>query len=73
MLFQPRQLHPALGATLAIALLAQTLLAQTAGKVAATSSSSVQQAIHLVTEGRCQQALPVLKKAFPHVVDKSWV
>jgi tetratricopeptide (TPR) repeat protein len=68
--FQRRQLRPALGATFAAALLAQTVLAQVAAKAPASSSPSVQQAIQLVTEGRCQQALPVLRKAFPHVVGK---
>ncbi len=68
--FQPRQLRPALGATFAAALLTQTLLAQVAVKAPASSSPSVQQAIQLVTEGRCQQALPVLRKAFPQIADK---
>jgi tetratricopeptide (TPR) repeat protein len=68
--FQPRQLRPALGAAFAAALLAQTVLAQVAAKAPASSSPSVQQAIQLVTEGRCQQALPVLRRAFPHIADK---
>ena len=68
--FQPRLLRPALVAPFAVALLAHTLLAQGAAKAPASSSPSVQQAIHLVTEGRCQQALPVLRKAFPQIADK---
>lgn len=68
--FQPSQLSPALAATFVAALLAQTALAQGAAKTSASSSLSVQQAIQLVTEGRCQQALPVLRKAFPHVIGK---
>ena len=68
--FQSRQLRPALGAAFAAALLAQTVLAQVAAKAPASSPPSVQQAIQLVTEGRCQQALPVLRKAFPHIADK---
>jgi tetratricopeptide (TPR) repeat protein len=70
--FQFRQLRLAFGA-LAATLFAQTLLSQVAAKAAATSSSSsVQQAIQLATEGRCQEALPVLRKAFPHVVGKDF-
>lgn len=68
--FQPKRLRVALGAIVAAAMLAQTALAQKTAKTSASPSLSVQQAIQLVTEGRCQQALPVLRKAFPHVVGK---
>ena len=70
MSFQPKQLRYALGAAFAAALLAHTVLAQVAAKSSVNSSLSVEQAIQLVTEGRCQQALPVLRKAFPQIANK---
>ena len=70
MSFQPKQLRYALGAAFAAALLAHTVLAQVAAKTSVNSSLSVEQAIQLVTEGRCQQALPVLRKAFPQIANK---
>jgi predicted Zn-dependent protease len=67
---KPIRLGPVLLAVYAV-VLAQNALAQApVGKTSATAAPSVQQAIQLVTEGRCQQALPVLKKAFSHVVGK---
>jgi Flp pilus assembly protein TadD len=52
-------------------MLAQICGAQAAGKSAAANSSpTVQQAIRLVENGRCQQALPILKRALPHITDK---
>jgi tetratricopeptide (TPR) repeat protein len=70
MSFQSRELGPVLVAVFTTALLTQTALAQSVPKTSASSSPSVQQAIQFVTEGRCQQALPVLRKAFLHVVGK---
>jgi predicted Zn-dependent protease len=45
--------------------------AQVAGKSGeAGSYPAVQQAIRLVENGRCQEALPVLKRALPHIANK---
>lgn len=39
----------------------------------AAAQTSVQQAITLVETGHCQEALPALKRALPHVVDRQLV
>lgn len=39
-------------------------------KATSFSSSSAQQAIKLVESGRCKEALPALKQALPHLIDK---
>lgn len=57
--------------TLALGLLAGSGAAQSGTRpTAADSSSATQRGIRLVDEGRCQEALPVLKKATPFVSDK---
>src|ERR1035438_6127619 len=37
---------------------------------AADLSSSAQQAIALTEQGRCQEALPILRRTLPHLTDK---
>lgn len=52
-------------------MLAQAAFPQTAQKPAAPdAASSAQHGIDLVAKGNCKDALAVLKKAIPHVVDK---
>jgi tetratricopeptide (TPR) repeat protein len=46
-------------------------IAQVAQKApAAEASSSAQRGVNLAVKGRCQEALPLLKKASPHLADK---
>ena len=57
--------------TLALGILVGSGAAQSGTKGAATdASSAAQRGIRLVDEGRCQEALPVLKKATPLTSDK---
>lgn len=51
-------------------LLAPGLRAQAAKSVAATNSSSVRKAVGLAQKGHCSEALPLLEKAAPRVLDK---
>jgi tetratricopeptide (TPR) repeat protein len=63
--------RPALAAALTVLLLTQADAAQVAKKASAPApSSSAQQAIQLVENGRCKEALPVLKRALPRITDK---
>ena len=51
--------------------LAASSFAQVSPKAPATdASSSAQRGISLAVKGRCQEALPILKKAAPHLADK---
>ena len=69
--FQNRYLRPLFAPILAALVLAQHGGAQAPGKSTETSSATtVQQAIRLVESGRCQAALPTLKRALPHIVNK---
>jgi len=54
------------------AFIAQPLFGQTSGKgaTAADPAAAAQQAIALVEQGRCKEALPVLKSAMPRLTDK---
>jgi len=57
--------------TLTLGILAGSGAAQSGTSAAATeASSATQRGIRLVDEGRCQEALPVLKKATPITSDK---
>ena len=68
--FQNRCLRQMFAPVLTALLLAQICGAQAAGKSAVINSSpTVQQAIRLVENGRCQEALPILKKALPHITN----
>ena len=57
--------------TLACGIVAGTVAAQSGTKPAATdASSTTQKGLSLVEEGRCREALPILKKAAPQTSDK---
>src|SRR5579864_8728554 len=45
-------------------------VAQAATKTPIDATASAQQGISLATRGRCREALPVLRKASSHLVDK---
>jgi len=52
-------------------LLAASSTAQVSQKASgADASSSAQRGVSLAAKGRCQEALPILKKAAPHLADK---
>src|SRR2546429_692812 len=60
-----------LALTLTLGILAGSAAAQSGTRAAATdASSATQRGNRLVDEGRCQEALPVLKKATPLTSDK---
>jgi len=44
-------------------------VAQTTKPTAADPAASVKKGIHLVAIGRCNEALPILKKSAPHMAD----
>lgn len=50
--------------------LARHVSAQAKGTVAPTADAGAAQGIKLVEQGRCQQALPLLTKSTPRVIDK---
>lgn len=69
--FQNRCLRRMFAPAVAALLFASICGAQVSGKPgAATSPPTVQQAIRLVENGRCQEALPILKRSLPHIIDK---
>ncbi len=69
--FGKRRLRELLCLALSALLLAHFCNAQAPLKSAAAHPApSVQQAIKLVEDGRCQEALPTLKRALPHLADK---
>ena len=52
-------------------LITESSAAQVAQKTPAVDSSSIaQRGITMATKGRCQEALPLLKKSVPHLTDK---
>lgn len=71
-LLMAKVLRAVLLAPLGVMLAAAPLPAQAPAKSApaAASSSSVEHAIDLASQGRCQEALPVLKKSTAHVSEK---
>ena len=69
--FKNSYLRQMFAPVLAALMLTQICCAQAAGKSAAANSSpTLQQAIRLVENGRCREALPILKKALPRIIDK---
>jgi len=66
-----RLIHGFVAVTLACGMLAGPGAAQTGAKGAATDlTSAAQKGLSLVDEGRCREALPILKKAAPLASDK---
>ena len=68
-MFKPRHTLPA--CTLLLGFVATLSLAQASKKAAAPdASSSAERAVSLARSGQCKEALPLLKQAMPHAVDK---
>src|SRR5438270_12246737 len=71
LIFMSRFMSRFLILSLTLGILAGSAAAQSGTRAAATdASSATQRGIGLVDEGRCQEALPVLKKATPLTSDK---
>ncbi len=69
--FGNKRLRQLSATALSALLLVQICSAQAPHRSAAANSvPTVQQAIKLVEDGRCQEALPALKRALPHIADK---
>src|SRR6266700_5442072 len=65
-----RTFHQFFVAILLSGLLTGFANAQASPKTPVSDSSSVQRALGLAEKGHCNQALPVLQKAMPHLADK---
>ena len=65
-----RRLHPVLLFVFAIGAPPRPSAAQATKRPAPAVSSSAQQAIKQVENGRCKEALPVLKRSLPRITDK---
>src|SRR5262245_39610879 len=67
----PRLIHRFLALSVAFGALASAAAGQSNTKTApADSTSSAQKGLSLVEEGRCREALPILRKAAPLTSDK---
>lgn len=66
-----KSLEIILAAVLAVGLLANFSVAQTSKKPAAyDATASAQRGLQLAEQGRCNEALPLLRKAIPHIVGR---
>src|SRR5262245_40988291 len=67
----PKPLSTAVLAPLLLVLISGSLAAQTTKKPpTGGATSSAQQGLDLAKGGRCEQALPLLRKSLPQLVDK---